>query len=50
MTQHTLRTDATHEWGNNTFRVGNRFYNVDSHKAPGLRNKLGRALMKLLHL
>ena len=50
MTQHTLRTEATHQWGNTTFRVGNRFYNVDSHKSPGLRNKLGRALMKLLHL
>ncbi len=45
---HTLRTDATHEWGNNTFRVGNRFYNVDSHKAPGLRNKLARAFMRLI--
>jgi len=31
-----------------TFRVENRFYNVDSYKSPGLRNKLGRALMRLI--
>ena len=46
--QHMLRTDAQYEWGNHTFRVGNRFYNIDSHKAPGWRNKLARALMRLI--
>ena len=48
MSAHTIRTDATHQFGNNTFRVGDRFYNVDSHKAPGLRNKLARGLARLL--
>ena len=47
MSAHTIRCTDDQQFGNNTFRIGNRFYNIDSYKAPGWRNKLARALARL---